>query len=159
MAFNEVDASKRSTVRGEADPLMSYYGKTAQFRLNASAMAALTEFNGGQEVTKITVMHDEDANLLGIRPAPADSATAAKLSADNPSAPSRYFGFRGLAIKAGLDESMRWVLPVSYDKGSKLFVVNLAERQDLPIIPRAPRGSKSGAAASAEVAEEAPAAE
>lgn len=157
MGFESIDASKRATARAAGAPEMAYYGKTAQFRLNSAAMNTLTERNGGNPVTKITVMHDAESNLLGFAPAPDDSPTAAKLSADNPSAASRYFGFRGLALKAGLSEDTRWMLPVEYDKANKLFVVNLNDREELAIVPRAPRGSKTVGGVAVETSEEAPA--
>lgn len=143
MAFTSVDASKRATSRGAAEPQLAFYGKTSQFRLNGPAMAALTKANGGNPVTRVTVMHDSDTGRLGIAPAADDSATAAKLSADNPNAPSRYFGFRGLAVMAGLGDDTRFILPVSYSKEDKLFIVDLSAREELPIVPRAPRCSKS----------------
>lgn len=159
MAFSEVDASKRVTTRGGTSPEMAYYGKTAQFRLNGAAMAKLQEANGGNAVDRVVVLHDSERNLLGVAPAAADAANAAKLSADSPDAPSRYFGFRGLAIKAGLPDNIRWTLPFTFSEADGIHVVNLANRNDIAITPRqaAAEGEDSEGDGEAEATEAAPA--
>ena len=159
MAFSEVDASKRVTTRGGTSPEMAYYGKTAQFRLNGAAMALLQKANGGNVVNRVVVLHDSERNLLGIQPAADDATNAAKLSADNPDAPSRYFGFRGLAIKAGLADNIRWTLPVEFSEADGIHVVNLANRTDVAIAPRQAAADSEGDGEAEATTEAAPAEE
>jgi len=103
MAFKIVDGKGRATGRGHvAGTSVSFYGKTAQFRLTPDAVTALGE------PEKIEVLYDEETNQIGLRASDASHAVA--LRKDSSKASSRYFGFRSFANMVGLTPDGREVI-------------------------------------------------
>src|SRR5688500_19352603 len=108
MGFKIVDAKGRQPGRSSsAASEVSYYGKTAQFRLTPAAVEAL----GTPE--RIEVLYDQDTNQVAFRA--SDAAHAVMLRKDNSEAKSRYFGFRSFANMVGLSENAREVISLTAD--------------------------------------------
>jgi hypothetical protein len=100
MPFKVIDAKGRAPGRSHSTASeVSYYGKTAQFRLTPAAVEAL----GNPE--KVEVLYDEETREIGFRA--SDATHAATLRKDTPEALSRYFGFRAFAEMIGLPEDGR----------------------------------------------------
>jgi hypothetical protein len=119
MAFEIVQASSRSGGRGSStSPELSFYGKTAQFRLNGAAMESL----GNPE--KVEVHFDADTNRVAV--VPSEAAYAVTLRADSEKAASRYFGFKTLAVRAGLTEDARFSVPLTIDEATGYHVASLS---------------------------------
>jgi hypothetical protein len=110
MAFQIVDASNRAQGRAANNGALdvSYYGKTAQFRLSPAAVEAL----GNPE--KIEVMYDKDSGAIAFRA--SDAKHAVSLRKDTEAAASRYFGFRSLATLCGLPADGRVNITLSEDE-------------------------------------------
>lgn len=148
MAFEVVVASARNGGRGSSTtPELSFYGKTAQFRLNGAAMEAL----GNPE--KVEVHFDADTNRVAV--VPSDAAYAVTLRKDSDSAASRYFGFKTLAVRAGLTEDARFTVPLTVDDESGYHVASLAADTiadaPAPRRGRKPRNGDADAEATADV--------
>lgn len=106
MPFKIVDAKGRQPGRSAStNAEISYYGKTAQFRLSPAAVEAL----GTPD--KVEVLFDEDTRSVGFRASDASHAVA--LRKDSPDAKSRYFGFRSFANMVGLTEDGREVMALA----------------------------------------------
>lgn len=118
MAFKVVDASSRSPGRQSSlSPELSYYGKTAQFRLNDAAIRLLGEPD------RIEVQYDEENRQLGF--VASGAAHAVTLRKDNEIGGSRYFGFRSLANLVGLTGEDRFAAPMVWDEERNMGIVTL----------------------------------
>lgn len=155
MAFEQISGRGRAG-RRNAPPEVSYYGKTSQFRLNSAAMLALAEGNNGEYPERLKVMYDADTNRVGFVIATEDDANAVKLNRDNDTTPSRFFGFRALADRAGLERDAKWVVPLEYDSALGMFVIDLSGRTPTPL-PEVPTRRGRRRESDAAVATEAPA--
>jgi hypothetical protein len=108
MGFKIVDAKGRQPGRSTSTATeVSYYGKTAQFRLTPAAVEAL----GDPE--KIEVLYDDETRQIAFRA--SDAAHAVALRKDSPDAKSRYFGFRSFANMVGLPDDSREVMALTAD--------------------------------------------
>lgn len=108
MPFKIVDAKGRQPGRASSTVSeVSFYGKTAQFRLSPAAVEALGDPD------RVEVLYDEDTRQVGFRASDASHAVA--LRKDNAEAKSRYFGFRSFANMIGLGEDAREVMPLTAD--------------------------------------------
>jgi hypothetical protein len=106
MAFEIVSSKGRQTGRSYSTKSeVSFYGKTAQFRLTPVAFANL----GSPD--KVEVLYDKATGEMGLRA--SDAAHAVTLRKDSPTAQSRYFGFRAFAEMVGLAEDARIVMELS----------------------------------------------
>lgn len=142
MAFEVVQASARGGGRtGNKIPQMSFYGKTAQFRLNGAAMEAL----GNPE--KIEVHYDSDTGRVAL--IPGDSGYAVTLRKDSENAVSRYFGFKSLANRAGLADDSRFTVPIELDEPTGYQVADISAS----VVSEAPTGRRGNKRATGETAE------
>lgn len=139
MAFEVIQPGSRTGGRSSsASPELSFYGKTAQFRINGAAMVAL-----GQP-DKIEVHFDADTNRVAL--VPSDAEYAVTLRKDSEAAASRYFGFKTLAVRAGLAEDARFTVPITQDEATGMYVASLApETIEAAPAPRRARGSSKNA--------------
>ena len=109
MPFKIVDAKGRQPGRSASKAAeVSYYGKTAQFRLTPAAVEALGDPD------KIEVLYDEDTRQVAFRA--SDAAHAVALRKDGPDSRSRYFGFRSFANMVGLADDAREVMPLTAEE-------------------------------------------
>lgn len=116
MAFKIVDSTVRPRGRSISSSMeISYYGKTAQFRLSPAA------FKGLGEPERVEVLYDADANMVGIRASSAPHSVA--LRKDSKEASSRYFGFRSFANQIGYEKvnSASFGLEVNPDDAGMLI--------------------------------------
>lgn len=123
MAFKIVDAKGRTPGRGVSTAVeVSYYGKTAQFRLSPAAVEAL----GSPD--KVEVLHDAETGQIGFRASDASHAVA--LRKDAPESKSRYFGFRSFATMVGLSEDARVSMELTpSDDDSGMLIAELPEAE------------------------------
>jgi hypothetical protein len=121
MAFKVVDATVRPRGRSiSSDMEVSYYGKTAQFRLTPAAYRAL----GSPE--RLEVLYDAEANQIGLQASTAPHSVT--LRKESKEAQGRYFGFRSFANMIGFEKVDTAVIPLT--KQGDMLVGNIEDTSD-----------------------------
>jgi hypothetical protein len=128
--FQTIEADTRRGPRTATEPVVNFNGTNAQFRLNSLAVEQL----GTPD--KIEIMYDADTNRLAF--VPSDSPVAVQLRRENAEAANRYFGFRTLAHKLGIDQK-RGRATLVKDEATGYMVVNVADLAAFDIVKRGPR--------------------
>lgn len=118
MGFEIVSSRGRQTGRSYSNKSeVSFYGKTAQFRLTPVAFKALGEPD------KVEVLYDKASNSFGLRASTADHAVT--LRKDSPTSQSRYFGFRAFAEMVGLPSEGHTVMELSEPDADGIAIATL----------------------------------
>lgn len=118
MAFEIVSSRGRQTGRSYSTKSeVSYYGKTAQFRLTPAAFEAL----GSPD--KVEVLYDKDAGAMALRA--SDAPHAVTLRKDSATSKSRYFGFRSFAEMIGLPAEGHTTMEFAAPDANGLVIASL----------------------------------
>lgn len=133
MGFQVVENDNKRGPRTVTDPIVSFNGTNAHFRLNHLAVEML----GDPE--KVEVMYDEDTNRIAL--VPSDSPIAVTLRREDAETPNRYFSFRSLSKKLGMDHR-RGKSILTLDEATGYYVLSVEELGSSEIIKRGPRKPK-----------------
>ncbi len=128
--FQVIEADNRRGPRVATEPLVNFNGTNAQFRLNSLAVEALGT------PSHIQVMYDPDTNRIAF--VPTEDASGIQLRSENEEATNRYFGFRTLAHKLGINDK-RGRAVLTQDEATGYWVVNVADLAANQIEKRGPR--------------------